>query len=624
MTARTALIAFTVLISSFVPVLTSAATSKCVAEHRWNNSIEHLYTQHYHADGSAETSYLESHGWWQESGMQGAFTVMKSNVPGTVELQRVTGRIVHLATIPSWDQPRKFGFYAGRTGYVFTKPGPGRIPLHAWGLWEWWWGAEYTRFLSTNKAEGDNYVGYNKSYSGIIAYVPRSGTAADCADSPTVALIATPPSITSGQSSTLTWSSTNATSCIGDGFSTNDATSNATGVSVTPAVTTVYGITCTGQGGSVSRSAIVTVTPATSDPTCSLDVNPDHVKVGQQSTLSYKSSDADASKGLKITENGNLYDTETANTKGSPQVAFDTPGTVDFVGTVWDVAGGQHHCSASLTVNPLSCSCPAGFDNVNNRCVCPRGQTEDNNGKCNSITKPVIKPIGACIVNQPQTYTIVASDSESGVKLRYGFDWESTRTVDEWWPKTAPFYIPSGQVVEVTHIWTTTGPHTFQALAEDNTPGKNRSEWVSVPPFNCIDNSCRPGPWRCLDDNKTRWNGCDQYEVCPGSCLDGRCVDSVPDPDLVKWGVAPLLVKKENKVTVMWQVKNALSCTVDGTNGPGNHWTGSTNDQLYTQTSGPIHAQTIFTLDCTPLAGSTAAHIHKTATVNIIPNFNEK
>jgi hypothetical protein len=81
---------------------------------------------------------------------------------------------------------------------------------------------------------------------------------------PTATLAANPKSIAAGQSSTLTWSSTNAASCTGGGF-TAAATSGS--VIVAPAVTTAYSITCTGTGGSATALATVTV-GSTTPPTC--------------------------------------------------------------------------------------------------------------------------------------------------------------------------------------------------------------------------------------------------------------------------------------------------------------------------------------------------------------------
>ena len=78
---------------------------------------------------------------------------------------------------------------------------------------------------------------------------------------PTVTLSASPTSIPSSESSTLAWTSTNATSCsgTGKGFSPSGTSGS---LAVSPKVTTTYDITCTGAGGSASQSAKVTVTAA--------------------------------------------------------------------------------------------------------------------------------------------------------------------------------------------------------------------------------------------------------------------------------------------------------------------------------------------------------------------------
>ena len=76
---------------------------------------------------------------------------------------------------------------------------------------------------------------------------------------PTVTFTASPTSITSGGSSTLTWSSTNTTSCTASGgWNGAKATSGSqsTGALTT---TTTYTLTCTGAAGSASASATVTV-----------------------------------------------------------------------------------------------------------------------------------------------------------------------------------------------------------------------------------------------------------------------------------------------------------------------------------------------------------------------------
>jgi len=83
---------------------------------------------------------------------------------------------------------------------------------------------------------------------------------------PTLTLTASPTSITSGQSSTITWSTTNATSCTANtGWSGTKTTSGSQ--TVNPAVSTTYDLTCTGAGGSVSRSVTISVATTTPTPT---------------------------------------------------------------------------------------------------------------------------------------------------------------------------------------------------------------------------------------------------------------------------------------------------------------------------------------------------------------------
>jgi len=81
-------------------------------------------------------------------------------------------------------------------------------------------------------------------------------------NAPTVLLTASSDRVTNGQSSTLTWSSANATACTGTNFSTGGATTNTSpGVSVSPTQTTTYTVTCTGQGNQeASDSKTVTYT----------------------------------------------------------------------------------------------------------------------------------------------------------------------------------------------------------------------------------------------------------------------------------------------------------------------------------------------------------------------------
>jgi len=89
-----------------------------------------------------------------------------------------------------------------------------------------------------------------------------AGSVANCpfsfaSSAPSVSLTASPPTVTPGGSSTLTWTSTNATTCNGAPWTSSTAANSSQ--SVTPAATTTYTLTCSGPGGSGQDSATVTV-----------------------------------------------------------------------------------------------------------------------------------------------------------------------------------------------------------------------------------------------------------------------------------------------------------------------------------------------------------------------------
>jgi hypothetical protein len=108
---------------------------------------------------------------------------------------------------------------------------------------------------------------------------------------PTVSFSANPASVAYNGSSTLTWSSSNATSCTASGaWSGTKATSGSeTRGSLTASSTFI--LTCTGAGGSAGQSVTVTVDPAPL-PTVTLTANPTSVAMNGSSMLTWSSSNA--------------------------------------------------------------------------------------------------------------------------------------------------------------------------------------------------------------------------------------------------------------------------------------------------------------------------------------------
>jgi hypothetical protein len=90
----------------------------------------------------------------------------------------------------------------------------------------------------------------------LTGWISQADVAPVSPTAPTLIFSSSPSSVAPGASSTLSWSSTNATACSGTGFSPSGASGS---VSVSPTVSTMYTITCTGSGGSTTRTAAVIV-----------------------------------------------------------------------------------------------------------------------------------------------------------------------------------------------------------------------------------------------------------------------------------------------------------------------------------------------------------------------------
>lgn len=133
-------------------------------------------------------------------------------------------------------------------------------------------------------------------------------------DAPTVSLMASPSTVFSGGSSTLSWTSTAVTSCTA---SANPLSFSWTGSRPTNSslphestgalnATTTFTLSCTGPGGSASSSKIVTVVPnqSGSDVIADLVANPDRINSGDPSTLSWSSSNATSCSGIGFSTGG--------------------------------------------------------------------------------------------------------------------------------------------------------------------------------------------------------------------------------------------------------------------------------------------------------------------------------
>lgn len=148
---------------------------------------------------------------------------------------------------------------------------------------------------------------------------------------PTARIMANPTRIQLGRTSTLTWTTTNATAATinGDNVALNGS------MEVSPTRNTTYDLVATGPGGRALSSASVEVYSPV--PTATISVNPKMIERGDCAVLSWNSTDAD-----RVTINGVVE-----ALAGSRNVCPTTSQTYDMVATG---PGGRATASAALTV----------------------------------------------------------------------------------------------------------------------------------------------------------------------------------------------------------------------------------------------------------------------------------
>lgn len=151
-----------------------------------------------------------------------------------------------------------------------------------------WTGARATSGTQSTGALGAN-ANYTLTCTGAGGSVSRTA-GVTLLPVPTLTLAASPTSVQSGSASQLTWSTTNATSCVASGGWSGARATSGTASTGTLTANGSFTLTCSGTGGSIARTASVTViTPA---PTVTLTASPTSVQSGSASQLTWSSTNA--------------------------------------------------------------------------------------------------------------------------------------------------------------------------------------------------------------------------------------------------------------------------------------------------------------------------------------------
>jgi large repetitive protein len=158
---------------------------------------------------------------------------------------------------------------------------------------------------------------------------------------PTSSLSASPTTITQGQSTTLSYTSTNATSVSISGYGTVPPVRNGS-ITVAPSATTTYILTAIGPSGQSTSSVQVTVNPPP-PPTSSLSASSTTIIQGQSTTLSWTTTNATSAS----IDNG----VGTVSPVAGGSISVSPNATTTYTLTA-NGAGGQSTSSVTITVNP--------------------------------------------------------------------------------------------------------------------------------------------------------------------------------------------------------------------------------------------------------------------------------
>lgn len=180
---------------------------------------------------------------------------------------------------------------------------------------------------------------------------------------PTANLTASDTSIELGQSATLSWTSTNATSCTGYNFNTNGNTSGYTAVSPSQTGTIGYAVNCTNGSQTASASTTISVSdsnPTPLPPTVSLTANPQIIDLGDSITLTWSAANISSCTSYNFDIAGEI--------SGSKVVSPSQTGLIEYSIDCSNSNGDNVSDSAVVTVNSSTppagvCSYPEGSYN---------------------------------------------------------------------------------------------------------------------------------------------------------------------------------------------------------------------------------------------------------------------
>ncbi len=226
-----------------------------------------------------------------------------------------------------------------------------------------------TGALKTSMIYTVKCIGKNKMERAEPVFVMVDDGSGNTPEFPTVKLTATPGTIKEGETSTLTWTSTNAVSCkLSGGGLTGTGLNNTVGVK-TKALTEgmVYTVTCTGKNGEVMPdSAFVNVIPDLKLPSVTVTAVKNPIDYNTKATIKWES------KNTTSCNSGAGNGTGITGTFQTASLKEDKAFTVSCVGPNGAASG-----SVNIKVNEDN---PNNPDDTSGKAQCSDGKDNDGDG----------------------------------------------------------------------------------------------------------------------------------------------------------------------------------------------------------------------------------------------------
>lgn len=403
---------------------------------------------------------------------------------------------------------------------------------------------------------------------------------------PLLSLTASPTSVPNNGSTTLTWSSTNTTGCTAsNGWTGAKAVSGSQAqAGITAAKTFV--LTCTGPGGSISKTVNVSLIGSPALPNVNLTASPTAVPNNGSTTLTWTTSNS-----TTCTASNGWTGTKAVN--GS-QVITAITAAKTFVLTC-NGPGGSSNDSASVSVNPgalPNVNLTASPTSVPNNGSTTLSWTTSNTTSCTASNGWT----GAKAVNGSQVITAITS-AKTFVLTCTGPGGSSN---DSAAVSVNPGALPNVNLIATPNTAPYAGSTTLSWTTTNSTTCTASNGWTGIKAINGSQNVTN------LLSNKTFLLTC----TGPGGTGNDSAAVSVAAPILptVTLTATPTNIVGPSNVRLTWSSTSATTCTASG------GWSG-VRGTSGGQTMVGVAADTTYRLTCTN-AGGTAVD---TATVNYTP-----